>query len=122
MFLFRQHLGLLLMVGVSMAVRTAGLASSTRPPADVPAEVVPADASPLAGLACTSLPCPLTSPHVARFLAVCRTSTRAQTLRLASLVRRASRATRGTGARPSRVHVSQRHHGLGRSPPWSRWR
>jgi len=35
------------MVGVSMAVRTAGLAPSTLPPAGVPAEVVPTYASPL---------------------------------------------------------------------------
>src|SRR5262245_24160089 len=74
------------MVGVWMAARTAGLASSARPPAGAPAEVVPADASPLEGVACASLPCPLPSPHVARFLAVCRTSTRAETLRLSSLV------------------------------------
>src|ERR671922_2071841 len=108
------------MVGVSRAARTAGLASSARPPAGVPAEVVPADVSPLEGLACASLPCPLPSLHVARFLTVGRTSTRAQTLRLSSLVRRASRATRGAGARPTRAHISQRQHGLARSPPWSR--
>src|SRR5262245_61795104 len=122
MLLCRQHLGLLRMVGVSRAARTAGLASSALPTAGAPAEVVPADASPLAGLAWASLPCPLTAPHVARFLAVCRTSPRAHTLRLASLVRRASRATRGAGAQPSRAHVSQPQHGLARSPPWSRWR
>src|SRR5215468_10744642 len=110
------------MVGLSMAACTAGLASSALPTAGVPAEVVPADASPLAGVACASLPCPLPSPHVARFLAVCRTSPRAETLRLASLVRRASRATRGAGARPTHVHVDQCQHGLARSPPWSRWR
>src|SRR5919199_6436827 len=80
MLLCRQHLSLLRMVGVSRAARTAGLASSARPPAGAPAEVVPADASPLAGVACASLPCPLTSPHVARFLAICRTSTRAGAL------------------------------------------
>src|SRR5262245_33917201 len=110
------------MVGLEMAVRTAGLASSARPTAGVPAVVVPADASPLAGLACASLPCHLTSTHVARFLDVCRTSTRAETLRLSSLVRRASRATRDAGARPTPVHVDQCQHGLARSPPWSRWR
>src|SRR5215468_11648657 len=110
------------MVGVSRAARTAGLASSALPTAGAPAEVVPADASPLAGLAWTSLPCPLTAPHIARFLAVCRTSTRAETLRLSSLVRRVSRATRGAGARPTHVHVDQCQHGLARSPPWSRWR
>src|SRR5260221_9357596 len=103
------------MVGVSRAARTAGLASSAPPTVGVPAEVVPADASPLAGLAWASLPCPLASPHVARFLAVCRTSTRAQTLRLSSLVRRSSRATRGAGARPSRAHVYQPQHWLARS-------
>src|SRR5215510_7260182 len=51
-----------------------------------PAEVVPAYASSLAGLAVASLPCPLTSHQVARFIAVCRTSTRAEMLRLSSLV------------------------------------
>src|SRR5215831_5866695 len=110
------------MVGLEMAARTDAPASSALPPAGVPAEVVPADASLLAGLACASLPCPLPSPHGARFLAVCRPSTRAQTLRLASLVRRASRATRGAGARPTRAHLSQPQHRLARSPPWSRWR
>src|SRR5919197_3855918 len=66
------------MVGLEMAARTAGLAASALPTAGVPAEVVPADASPLEGLACASLPCPPTSQHVARFLAVCRTSTLAK--------------------------------------------
>jgi hypothetical protein len=50
------------MVGVSMAARTAGLASSTLPPAGSLAEVVPAYASPLAGVAVAFLPCP--SPHL----------------------------------------------------------
>src|SRR5262245_44647644 len=94
------------MVGVWRAARTAGLASSARPPAGAPAEVVPADASPLEGLACASLPCPLPSPHVARFLAVCRTLTRAETLPLSSLVRRSSRATRGAPEHGSLVLMS----------------
>jgi hypothetical protein len=41
--------------------RAEGLACSALPTAGAPAEVVPAYASPLAGVACASLPCPLPS-------------------------------------------------------------
>jgi hypothetical protein len=83
------------MVGVWIAARAEGLACSAIPTAGAPADVVPAYSSPLEGLAFASLPCPLTSHHVALFLAVCRASTRAETLRLSSLLRRSSRAKRG---------------------------
>jgi hypothetical protein len=83
------------MVGLWMAARTEGLACSAIPTAGAPAEVVPAYASPLEGLAFASLPCLLTSHHVALFLVVYRASTLAETLRLSSLVRRSSRAKRG---------------------------
>src|SRR4029453_6543413 len=86
MLFFRQHLGLLLLVKLSMAVRPAGLAYSARPPAGAPAKVVLADASPLAGMACASLPYPLTSHTVALLKGACRASTRAETLRLVSMV------------------------------------
>src|SRR4029453_82590 len=81
-----------------MAALTVGLAYSALPPAGAPAEVVPAYASPLEGLAVASLPCPLTSHHAAPFFAVCRAPTLPATLRLSSLVRRSSRAKRTSGS------------------------
>jgi hypothetical protein len=83
------------MVGVWRAVRTDAPACSALPTAGAPAEVVHAYASPLACLVFASLPCPPTSHHVALFIAFCRASTRAETLRLSFLLQRSSHAKRG---------------------------